>query len=53
VSRVAICPITHADLEDEGTGFWCTECQDMHPFSYVIFPDDIDDDPDRSTDDEH
>lgn len=42
--RVAVCPETGADLEQEFDGFWCSGCNDTHPFSYVIFPGDVDDD---------
>jgi hypothetical protein len=49
--RVACCPECGSDLDDEGFGFWCPACQCAWPFAYVIFPEDIDDDPDRGTDD--
>jgi hypothetical protein len=52
VTRVALCPDTGAELEQEFDGFWCPECKDVHPFTYVVHPDDIDDDTDRDTDDD-
>jgi len=45
-ARVAVCPVTGADLETEFDGFWCHECQELHPFCYVVHPGDIDDDDD-------
>jgi tRNA(Ile2) C34 agmatinyltransferase TiaS len=45
--RVAVCPTCGMDLDDEGFGFWCSSCRCAWPFSYVIFPEDLDDDEDR------
>lgn len=42
--RVAVCPDTGADLEDEGFAWWCPACETTHPFSYIAFPGDPDDD---------
>ena len=50
-TRVCCCPECGADLDDEGFAFWCPSCQQPQPFNAVILPGDLDDDPERGTDD--
>ena len=50
-TRVCCCPDCGADLDDEGFEFWCPACQQSYPFNAVILPGDLDDDPERGTDD--